>query len=162
MSHKLVQFAFDFKIPDNEAIQMSEQRKKMFQFTEQEKKMIKCHKQQSIREKIQQKYTTNPYKMFDGPPFLSGKGHMGHAFIALEKSTVSLFQTMHGKNVISKLGWDTHGLPVEMMITKDIGLHTNQEIRDYGIANFNQKCEDKLNSTVTTWYPMFDSLRVIL
>lgn len=95
----------------------------------------------------------------DGPPFVSSDSiHTGTAFIMAMKSIFNNFWTMHGYNVLNKIGYDCHGLPVEQIASKQLNLSTNEQIRAFGLANYNKKCEEIINSFSEAWQPTFNKL----
>lgn len=75
---------------------------------------------------------------YDGPPFATGLPHYGHLLASTIKDVIPRFRTMRGYNVSRKWGWDTHGLPVENLIEKELGLKSKKDIEDYGLKKFNE------------------------
>ncbi len=80
------------------------------------------------------------YSFYDGPPFATGLPHYGHILAGLIKDTVTRYHHNLGKNVPRNAGFDTHGLPIEYEIEKEIKIKTTDEILNYGIGNYNEKC----------------------
>jgi isoleucyl-tRNA synthetase len=90
---------------------------------------------------IQQNKNNETYVFFDGPPFATGLPHYGHILAGLIKDTVTRYHHNLGLNVPRHAGIDTHGLPIEYEIEKEIGIKTTDEILNYGIENYNDKCK---------------------
>jgi len=98
------------------------------------------------------------FDSMDGPPFVSSdKLHWGHIFVSSCKSEVQFFQYMNGKNVFNRLGYDTHGLPIEMKVNEmfEPSVKTKQDVEELGIAVYNQKCKDVIASYSGAWAPIF-------
>ena len=84
------------------------------------------------------------FSFYDGPPFANGKPHYGHILAATIKDSVTRYKTMRGFYVPRRLGWDTHGLPVEYEVEKELKLSGKKAILDYGVAKFNQAARDSV------------------
>lgn len=136
---QLTQFGDDFKIPQNENnIQHS------------------WESQQIHHKVIEKRINGSLYDQNEGPPFASGDPHMGHCLISCLKSENVNFRSMHGNKVTNVLGFDVHGEPSEQMVCKLLGLTTSQDIRNYGVAKFNERCEEEINKIANSWKPVFD------
>lgn len=98
------------------------------------------------------------FRFMDGPPFVSSeKGlHYGHLLISMAKNTVLQYQHMMNKNTLNKIGYDTHGLPIEMVVNKRLGLKTRPEIISYGIDNYNDECRNFVETCSRSWNPIFE------
>lgn len=83
-----------------------------------------------------------PFVFYDGPPYATGKPHYGHVLQSAIKDAVLRYKTMRGYWVPRRVGWDTHGLPVEVLVEKELGLKTKKDVEQYGIEQFNQKCRE--------------------
>ena len=81
---------------------------------------------------------------YDGPPTANGKPHIGHVETRTIKDMIPRFQTMKGKYVPRKAGWDTHGLPVEIEVEKLLGLDGKDQIENYGLEPFIKKCKESV------------------
>src|SRR6476646_7130442 len=92
-----------------------------------------------------------PWTFYEGPPTANGKPGLHHVWARAFKDLYPRFQTMRGKDVPRKGGWDCHGLPVELEVEKKLGLHNKHEIEAYGIAEFNQMCRDSVHAYVEDW-----------
>ena len=91
------------------------------------------------------------FVFFDGPPFANGLPHYGHLLAGYIKDTVARYQTMNGKVVNRRFGWDCHGLPAEMNAEKGIGISGRKAIEDYGIEKFNNYCKEDVLRYVNEW-----------
>ncbi|MBI2862585.1 MAG: isoleucine--tRNA ligase, partial [Chloroflexi bacterium] len=92
-----------------------------------------------------------PFVFYEGPPTANGQPHAGHVLPRLIKDFFCRYKTMRGYYVARKAGWDTHGLPVELEIEKELGLNSKAEIERYGIAAFNQRCKESVFRYVRDW-----------
>ena len=91
------------------------------------------------------------YNFYDGPPFATGSPHYGHLLAAAIKDTICRFQTLNGRYVPRKNGWDTHGLPIEQLGEKALGIKTAADIRALGVDKFNEKCRSLVLSCAQEW-----------
>jgi isoleucyl-tRNA synthetase len=91
------------------------------------------------------------FVFYDGPPFATGLPHYGHILAGTIKDAVPRFWTMNGYRVKRNWGWDCHGLPVENLIEKKLGLATKKDIEDYGVKNFNEACKDSVLEYADDW-----------
>ena len=91
------------------------------------------------------------YKFYDGPPFATGLPHYGHLLAGTIKDIVPRYQTMRGKYVERRFGWDTHGLPIEALAQDDLGVAGAPEIKALGIDKFNEHCRSKVLKYVNEW-----------
>ena len=82
----------------------------------------------------------NEFVFYDGPPFANGLPHYGHLLTGYVKDLVPRYQTMRGRRVERRFGWDTHGLPAELEAMRQLGMKTTEEILDLGIEQFNNEC----------------------
>jgi isoleucyl-tRNA synthetase len=92
-----------------------------------------------------------PWIFYEGPPTANGRPGLHHVWARVFKDLYPRFQTMRGHNVPRKGGWDCHGLPVELEVEKELGLHSKHEIEAYGVAEFNQHCRDSVSRYVEDW-----------
>ena len=114
-------------------------------FVGREKKVEKFWKDHDIFRKSVKDHEGDPsYVFYDGPPTANGKPHIGHVETRCFKDLIPRFQTMKGKMVPRKAGWDTHGLPVELEIEKQIGINGKEQIEKYGIAPFIELCKENV------------------
>ncbi|MDD6347517.1 MAG: isoleucine--tRNA ligase [Lachnospiraceae bacterium] len=98
------------------------------------------------------------YMFYDGPPTANGKPHIGHVLTRVIKDTIPRYHTMKGEMVPRKAGWDTHGLPVEIEVEKLLGLDGKEQIEEYGIAPFIEKCKDSVWKYEGMWRTFSDKV----
>nr|CAD1839759.1 unnamed protein product [Ananas comosus var. bracteatus] len=91
------------------------------------------------------------YIFYDGPPFATGLPHYGHILAGTIKDVVTRYQSMNGRHVTRRFGWDCHGLPVEFEIDNACGIRTRQDVLDMGIAVYNDKCRSIVTKYVAEW-----------
>ena len=91
------------------------------------------------------------YVFYDGPPFANGLPHYGHLLTGYVKDVVPRYQTMRGKRVERRFGWDCHGLPAEMQVEKELGVAGRAAITDYGIDRFNEACRASVLHFRSEW-----------
>ena len=95
--------------------------------------------------------TRQQFNFYDGPPFATGSPHYGHLLAAAIKDTICRFQTLNGRYVPRKNGWDTHGLPIEQLGEKALGVKTAADIHTLGIDKFNDTCRGLVLSCAKEW-----------
>jgi isoleucyl-tRNA synthetase len=93
----------------------------------------------------------NEFVFYDGPPFANGLPHYGHLLTGYVKDLVPRYQTMRGKRVERRFGWDTHGLPAELSAMKDLGMTDKAEIEAMGIEHFNDACRSNVLKFTKEW-----------
>ncbi|GIE91179.1 isoleucine--tRNA ligase [Actinoplanes regularis] len=93
----------------------------------------------------------NEYVFYDGPPFANGLPHYGHLFTGYVKDLVPRYQTMRGKHVERRFGWDTHGMPAEVEAEKQLGITTKAQIVELGIDKFNEACRTSVLAYTKDW-----------
>ena len=91
------------------------------------------------------------YKFYDGPPFATGLPHYGHLLAGTIKDIVPRYQTMRGKYVERRFGWDTHGLPIEALAQNALGVAGAPEIKKLGVDKFNEQCRSMVLKYVSEW-----------
>ena len=91
------------------------------------------------------------YKFYDGPPFATGLPHYGHLLAGIIKDIVPRYQTMRGKYVERRFGWDTHGLPIEALAQEALGVAGAPEIKALGVDKFNEQCRSMVLKYVSEW-----------
>ena len=107
--------------------------------------------QASIDQRDPGKDGENEFVFYDGPPFANGLPHYGHLLTGYVKDVVPRYQTMRGKRVERRFGWDTHGLPAELEAMSQLGLKTTDEIRELGIEKFNDACRASVLKYTGEW-----------
>ena len=114
-------------------------------FVEREHEVEKFWEDRKIFEKSMKIREGSPtYTFYDGPPTANGKPHIGHVETRAIKDMIPRYRTMKGYMVPRKAGWDTHGLPVELEVEKLLGLDGKEQIEEYGIAPFIEKCKESV------------------
>ena len=93
----------------------------------------------------------NEFVFYDGPPFANGLPHYGHLLTGYVKDLVPRYQTMRGRRVERRFGWDTHGLPAELEAQRVLGLKTKAEILELGIEKFNEACRTSVFKYTDEW-----------
>ena len=126
-------------------------------FVEREKETLAFWKENKIFEKsVELRRGAEPYTFFDGPPTANGKPHIGHILTRAIKDIIPRYRTMKGYDVLRKAGWDTHGLPVELEVEKLLGLDGKEQIEQYGVEPFIQKCKESVWKYKAEWEQMSD------
>ncbi len=114
-------------------------------FVDREKKTEKFWKDNQIFEKsMENRKEGETYTFYDGPPTANGKPHIGHVLTRVIKDMIPRYRTMKGYMVPRKAGWDTHGLPVELEVEKLLGLDGKEQIEEYGMEPFIEKCKESV------------------
>ena len=136
-------------------------------FVEREHKVIDFWRENKIFQKsMDNRKGGETYTFYDGPPTANGKPHIGHVLTRVIKDMIPRYQTMKGKYVPRKAGWDTHGLPVELEVEKLLGLNGKDQIEEYGMEPFIKQCKESVwkykgmwedfSETVGFWADMDD------
>lgn len=121
-------------------------------FPKQEEEILKFWKEDdTFKKSVSQREGSEEYVFYDGPPFATGLPHFGHFIPSTIKDIIPRYQTMKGKKVERRFGWDCHGLPVENLIEKELGINSKHEIEAYGVANFNEKCKASVLKYTSEW-----------
>ena len=119
-------------------------------FPKMEEEILKFWEENKIFEKSVEK-NSKPYSFYDGPPFATGTPHYGHIVASLMKDVVPRYWTMKGYKVERKWGWDCHGLPIENIAEKELGIKHKNEIEKMGVEKFNEFCRSKVLGYVDEW-----------
>ncbi|MCS7459435.1 isoleucine--tRNA ligase [Paenibacillus doosanensis] len=98
------------------------------------------------------------FVFYEGPPTANGAPHIGHVLGRVIKDFIGRYKTMKGYRVVRKAGWDTHGLPVELGVEKQLGISGKQEIERYGVAEFVQKCKDSVFTYEKQWRELTEAI----
>ena len=126
-------------------------------FVEREKEVVKYWNENHVFEdSVKMNEGKEEFSFYDGPPTANGKPHIGHILTRVMKDIVPRYQTMKGKHVLRKAGWDTHGLPVELEVEKKLGFDHKTEIEAYGIEPFINECKKSVWQYTTEWKNMSD------
>ncbi len=91
------------------------------------------------------------FTFYDGPPFANGQPHYGHMLASFIKDTIPRYKTMQGFHVSRRWGWDCHGLPVENLVEKELGLASKKDIQEYGLEKFNKAAQDSVLRFADDW-----------
>ena len=91
------------------------------------------------------------FVFYDGPPFATGLPHYGHIVASVIKDAVPRYWTMRGYHVPRVWGWDCHGLPIENIVEKELGFKHKKDIKEYGIAKFNERCRERVLTYAQEW-----------
>ena len=136
-------------------------------FLAREEEVVRFWNERQIFQKsIDKREGGDVFTFYDGPPTANGKPHIGHIETRAIKDMIPRYQTMKGKKVLRKAGWDTHGLPVELEVEKQLGLDGKEQIESYGIEPFIKACKasvwkykgewEKMSERVGYWADMDD------
>ncbi|MCR4434290.1 MAG: isoleucine--tRNA ligase [Clostridiales bacterium] len=124
-------------------------------FAEREKEVLNFWKEKNIFEKsIKLREGSPDFTFYDGPPTANGKPHIGHILTRVIKDIIPRYKTMKGYNVLRKAGWDTHGLPVELEVEKQLGINGKPEIEKYGVEPFIKMCKQSVWKYENEWRRM--------
>ncbi len=93
----------------------------------------------------------NEYTFYDGPPFATGLPHYGHILAGVIKDIVPRYWTMRGHRIERRFGWDTHGLPVEMEVEKQLGVSGPKQILEFGVDKYNEACRAMVQRSTEDW-----------
>lgn len=125
-------------------------------FVEIEKEVLKFWDEDKTFEKsVHNRDGAAEFVFYDGPPFANGTPHYGHIMVSYVKDVVARYQTMNGKKVERRLGWDCHGLPAEMSAEKQLGVSGRKQIEEYGVEKFNDFCRSDVLKYSGIWVEMF-------
>ena len=126
-------------------------------FVQREREVLKFWKENDIARKcIDIREGCDTFTFYDGPPTANGKPHIGHVLTRVIKDMLPRYQSMKGKKVLRKAGWDTHGLPVELEVEKKLGLDGKEQIEKYGIEPFIKECRESVWKYKGMWEEFSD------
>ena len=126
-------------------------------FPEMEKGILQFWKDKDIFRRTERDRDDKPlFMLYEGPPTANGSPGIHHVLARVFKDIIPRYKTMKGYRCVRKGGWDTHGLPVELEVEKELGLRSKRDIEEYGIEKFNQKCRDSVFRYVKEWESMTD------
>ncbi len=121
-------------------------------FVDREKEVSEFWKENNtFKKSMEQRKQGETFTFYDGPPTANGKPHIGHVLTRVIKDMIPRYQTMKGKYVPRKAGWDTHGLPVELEVEKMLGLNGKDQIEEYGMEPFIKKCKESVWKYKSMW-----------
>lgn len=128
-------------------------------FAEREPEVEKFWKDNDVIKKmIEKNKDGEPYTFYEGPPTANGKPHIGHVLTRTIKDVFLRYNTMKGKNILRKAGWDTHGLPVELEVEKLIGSSGKSDIEKYGVEPFIKLCRESVWKYKDMWESFSDRM----
>ena len=105
----------------------------------------------SVRNRQAGENSENEFVFYDGPPFANGLPHYGHLLTGYVKDLIPRYQTMRGKRVERRFGWDTHGLPAELEAMRQLGIKTREDIERVGLDAFNEACREAVLRYTEEW-----------
>ncbi len=111
-----------------------------------------------FKRSVEERPAENVFSFYEGPPTANGNPGIHHVLARAFKDVVPRYRTMRGYRVPRKGGWDTHGLPVELEVERELGLSTKREIEAYGVEAFNRKCRESVFRYVNEWERMTDRI----
>jgi isoleucyl-tRNA synthetase len=130
---------------------------------EMEQRIAKYWKEINLLERsTSEREESSSFVFYEGPPTANGTPGIHHVIARTLKDTVCRYKTMQGYQVKRKAGWDTHGLPVEIEVEKQLGLNSKQAIEDYGIDKFNHKCRESVFKYEGQWREMTEQMGYLL
>lgn len=132
---------------------------KNFSFPKQEEAILRFWKDRQIYQRSLANRDGAPdFVFYEGPPTANGLPHPGHCLTRAIKDLFPRYQTMRGKRCLRKAGWDTHGLPVEVEVCKELGIHSKEEIEEYGIEPFIHLCQKSVWRYMQEWERLTERL----
>jgi isoleucyl-tRNA synthetase len=128
-------------------------------FPQLEERVLEFWRQAKIYDRsLEQRQGAPSFVFFEGPPTANGKPHPGHCLTRAMKDLFPRYRTMRGYRCERKAGWDTHGLPVEVEVCKELGIHSKEEIEAYGVEPFIQKCQKSVWQYMQQWERLTERL----
>jgi len=114
--------------------------------------LARWRKERTFERSVEQRPAgANEYVFYDGPPFANGLPHFGHLLTSYVKDIVPRYQTLRGRRVERRFGWDCHGLPAELEAEKQLGISGRKAIQEYGIERFNDYCRSSVLRYTEQW-----------
>jgi len=138
---------------------MAENERKISDTARREEEVLAFWQKNKIFEKtLEKKAPKGEFVFYDGPPFATGLPHSGSLLSSIIKDVIPRYKTMRGYHVRRRWGWDCHGLPIENMVEKELGLKTKKEIEEMGVAKFNKACRDAVLRCEDEWKKYIDRI----
>jgi len=113
------------------------------------------HKESTFERSVEQRDAgpngDNEFVFYDGPPFANGLPHYGHLLTGFVKDAIPRYQTMKGRRVERRFGWDCHGLPAEVKVEQELGISGHPAITAFGIDKFNDACRSSVLEFTNEW-----------
>lgn len=128
-------------------------------FPQIEEEILKYWQKEKIFENsLEARKSSKKFTFYDGPPFATGLPHYGHILAMTIKDAITRLKTMQGYSVPRRLGWDTHGLPVEYELEKELGISGKKQIEERGVENFNEACREIVFRYSKEWEKTIDRM----
>ena len=128
-------------------------------FPQQEEGILDLWRERDVfRRSVTERPADRIFTFYEGPPTANGNPGIHHVLARVFKDLIPRYRTMRGDRVPRKGGWDTHGLPVELEVEKQLGLSSKQEIEAYGVEAFNRQCRESVFRYVAEWERMTDRI----
>ena len=129
--------------------------REVFNPAKMEEELLKFWEENQIFEKTLEKTKDGePFTFYDGPPFATGLPHYGHILASTIKGLIPRYQTMRGRFVRRRWGWDCHGLPIEEIVERKLGISGKKQIEELGIKKFNETCREEVLAFADEWGKM--------
>ena len=126
---------------------------------EMEQEILDFWKEHEIAEKTRGRERDKKFGFTEGPPTANGMPHMGHVLTRVAKDVYLRYKTMEGYQIVPNIaGWDTHGLPVEIEVEKELGIDTKEDILEYGLEKFNEHCKESVFKYQKEWEDMSERI----
>ena len=117
-----------------------------------EEEMLERWRERDVfHESVRRREGAEPFMFYEGPPTANGRPGVHHVLARIFKDVFPRYQTMRGRLVHRKGGWDCHGLPVELELEKELGFQSKEDIERYGVAEFNAKCRESVLRYIDEW-----------
>ena len=127
-------------------------------FPDMEREVLQYWKEHHIFEKSEQGEDKALFMFYEGPPTANGSPGIHHVLARAFKDVICRYKTMKGFRPLRKGGWDTHGLPVELEVERQLGFTSKRQIEEYGIERFNEKCRESVFKYVKEWEDLTDRI----
>ncbi|MCE2404643.1 MAG: isoleucine--tRNA ligase [Dehalococcoidia bacterium] len=128
-------------------------------FPEIDKRVLQLWKDRDVFRRTETEREDGPlFMLYEGPPTANGSPGVHHVLARVFKDIICRYKTMKGYRCVRKGGWDTHGLPVELEVEKELGLGSKRDIEEYGIEEFNRRCRESVFRYVKEWESMTDRI----
>lgn len=124
----------------------------------QKEQVAKWNEEDLLKKCVDAREGKPQFVFYEGPPTANGKPGIHHVMARTLKDSINRYKTMQGFQVNRKAGWDTHGLPVEIEVEKQLGINGKQEIEEYGIREFNKKCRESVFTYTGMWRDMSERM----
>ncbi len=127
--------------------------------TEKELEVLRFWKENKIAERSRSRERDKKFGFTEGPPTANGLPHIGHVLTRVAKDVYLRYKTMEGYQIVPNIaGWDTHGLPVEIEVEKELGIDSKEEIQEYGLEEFNRMCKESVFRYEKEWREMSERI----